>query len=40
MNHLIAIPKLAQRLGVDARTAEELGRRMPFWEQPAPALAD
>ena len=26
MNHLIAIPKLAQRLGVDARTAEEVAR--------------
>ena len=26
MNHVIAIPELAQRLGVDARTAEEVAR--------------
>jgi hypothetical protein len=26
MKHVIAIPELAQRLGVDAQTAEELAR--------------
>jgi hypothetical protein len=35
MKHLIAIPELAQRLGVDARTAEELARDVgaPSWTE-------